>query len=277
MKLLTHNFLQSHIKGVKNGYPLKIEPAKVEERDADYDPGVRRMWVLLPAWRRACVPENEQQLPPTPHAVTHCTHTAPHADFLRSMFKRVDWQAFVQGAHAVRRALDSAVLSRRCAVTAVCCHGGVLSRRCAAAAATAPCATQLAAHTRLRLCVCPSTPCRWAVLRACPRRWARSSCRTMPSCRGSTTRCWRWAGAAGGGCLHGQAAGGVSTPPVVAWGQLPRSVRHAPSPALVLAPPLCHAGVPRGGRARVSRDGAALPRGEWHTKHAAQRRRGVTL
>jgi hypothetical protein len=39
MKLLTHNFLQCHVKGVKNGYPLKIEAAKIEERDADYDPG----------------------------------------------------------------------------------------------------------------------------------------------------------------------------------------------------------------------------------------------
>lgn len=39
MKLLTHNFLQCHVKGVKNGYPLKIEAAKIEQRDADYDPG----------------------------------------------------------------------------------------------------------------------------------------------------------------------------------------------------------------------------------------------
>lgn len=29
MKLLTHNMLQCHIKGVKNGYPLKIEAEKV--------------------------------------------------------------------------------------------------------------------------------------------------------------------------------------------------------------------------------------------------------
>lgn len=41
MKLLTHNFLQCHIKGVKNGYPLKIEAVKVDERDADFDPGWR--------------------------------------------------------------------------------------------------------------------------------------------------------------------------------------------------------------------------------------------
>jgi hypothetical protein len=39
MKLLTHNFLQCHIKGVENGYPLKIEAVKIDERDADFDPG----------------------------------------------------------------------------------------------------------------------------------------------------------------------------------------------------------------------------------------------
>ncbi len=38
MKLLTHNMLSCHIKGVKNGYPLKIEAVDVQERDADYDP-----------------------------------------------------------------------------------------------------------------------------------------------------------------------------------------------------------------------------------------------
>jgi hypothetical protein len=29
MKLLTHNMLQCHIKGVQNGYPLKVEAEKV--------------------------------------------------------------------------------------------------------------------------------------------------------------------------------------------------------------------------------------------------------
>ncbi len=42
MKLLTHNMLQCHIKGVKNGYPFKIEAEKVEERPADYDPDFLR-------------------------------------------------------------------------------------------------------------------------------------------------------------------------------------------------------------------------------------------
>ncbi len=40
MKLLTHNMLACHIKGVKNNFPLLIEAAKVEAQDADYNPGL---------------------------------------------------------------------------------------------------------------------------------------------------------------------------------------------------------------------------------------------
>jgi multifunctional methyltransferase subunit TRM112 len=39
MKLLTHNFLACNVKGVKNGYPLKIEATQVEVREAEMDPG----------------------------------------------------------------------------------------------------------------------------------------------------------------------------------------------------------------------------------------------
>lgn len=42
MKLLTHNMLSCHIKGVQNGFPFKIEPEKVEQIDADYDPDFLR-------------------------------------------------------------------------------------------------------------------------------------------------------------------------------------------------------------------------------------------
>lgn len=42
MKLLSHNMLQCHIKGVKNGYPLKIEAEKVEVREADLEPDFLR-------------------------------------------------------------------------------------------------------------------------------------------------------------------------------------------------------------------------------------------
>ena len=42
MKLLTHNMLQCHIKGVQNGFPLKIEAEKVETREMDYEPDFLR-------------------------------------------------------------------------------------------------------------------------------------------------------------------------------------------------------------------------------------------
>ncbi len=42
MKLLTHNMLSCHIKGVQNGFPFKIDPVKVQEVDADYDPDFLR-------------------------------------------------------------------------------------------------------------------------------------------------------------------------------------------------------------------------------------------
>lgn len=39
MKLLTHNFLACNVKGVKNGWPLKIEATEIDTREADLDPG----------------------------------------------------------------------------------------------------------------------------------------------------------------------------------------------------------------------------------------------
>ena len=45
MKLLTHNMLSCHIKGVTNGYPFKIDVHKVEEVDTDFDPDfLRNIW-----------------------------------------------------------------------------------------------------------------------------------------------------------------------------------------------------------------------------------------
>merc|ERR1711973_676509 len=38
MKLLTHNMLTCTIKGVKNGFPFKIEASDVQIREADYHP-----------------------------------------------------------------------------------------------------------------------------------------------------------------------------------------------------------------------------------------------
>ncbi|KAL1822063.1 hypothetical protein ACET3Z_008841 [Daucus carota] len=38
MKLLTHNMLSSNIKGVTNGFPLKIEVEKIIERPVEINP-----------------------------------------------------------------------------------------------------------------------------------------------------------------------------------------------------------------------------------------------
>ncbi|KAG1680207.1 hypothetical protein FOA52_000321 [Chlamydomonas sp. UWO 241] len=61
MKLLTHNMLACHIKGVKNNYPFLIEAVNVETRDADYNP-----------------------------------------DFLKHIFPRIVWPAFMEGARALK-------------------------------------------------------------------------------------------------------------------------------------------------------------------------------
>lgn len=38
MRLLTHNMLKSHVKGVKNGYPLAIEVSNVVVNEVDFNP-----------------------------------------------------------------------------------------------------------------------------------------------------------------------------------------------------------------------------------------------
>lgn len=38
MKLITHNMLTCNIKGVKNGFPFKIEAEDVQLKEADYNP-----------------------------------------------------------------------------------------------------------------------------------------------------------------------------------------------------------------------------------------------
>ncbi|XP_037117037.1 multifunctional methyltransferase subunit TRM112-like protein [Syngnathus acus] len=37
MKLLTHNMLTSHVKGVTNGYPLLIKPTEVKVNEVDFN------------------------------------------------------------------------------------------------------------------------------------------------------------------------------------------------------------------------------------------------
>ena len=66
MKLLTHNMLQCHVKGVRNGYPLRIEAQQdggrfeVEVREAEFS-----------------------------------------ADFLRHILPRLDWAALLEAAKAL--------------------------------------------------------------------------------------------------------------------------------------------------------------------------------
>jgi len=44
MKLLTHNLLRSNVKGVKKGYPLRIEATKVELKETEFNAEfIRRM------------------------------------------------------------------------------------------------------------------------------------------------------------------------------------------------------------------------------------------
>ncbi|MFS7888293.1 putative multifunctional methyltransferase subunit Trm112 [Helianthus anomalus] len=38
MRLLTHNTLASNIKGVTNGFPLRIEPEKIIEKPVKFNP-----------------------------------------------------------------------------------------------------------------------------------------------------------------------------------------------------------------------------------------------
>ncbi|KAM4554513.1 multifunctional methyltransferase subunit TRM112-like protein [Odontesthes bonariensis] len=38
MKLLTHNMLTSHVKGVTNGYPLLIKATEVKVKEVDFNP-----------------------------------------------------------------------------------------------------------------------------------------------------------------------------------------------------------------------------------------------
>ncbi|WZN63513.1 multifunctional methyltransferase subunit TRM112 [Chloropicon roscoffensis] len=48
MKLLTHNLLECHIKGVTNKYPFLVEAQQVEQTEVDFNPDfLRRMYPKL--------------------------------------------------------------------------------------------------------------------------------------------------------------------------------------------------------------------------------------
>ena len=74
MRLLTHNMLSSNIKGVTNGFPLRIEAEKVVEKPVEMN-----------------------------------------AEFLKKMFDKIDWKAFVEASRTMGYAelpdeADSAML-----------------------------------------------------------------------------------------------------------------------------------------------------------------------
>ena len=60
MKLLTHNLMQSHVKGVVNGYPLLLEVADKKINEIDFNPNfVTRMmekidWKVLKGAAEQC-------------------------------------------------------------------------------------------------------------------------------------------------------------------------------------------------------------------------------
>jgi len=43
MRLITHNMLKCNIRGITNGYPLRIIPEKVEDIPTQYDEGIHRL------------------------------------------------------------------------------------------------------------------------------------------------------------------------------------------------------------------------------------------
>ncbi|CAL8469001.1 g8542 [Coccomyxa elongata] len=82
MKLLTHNMLSCHIKGVQNGFPFKIDPVKVQEVDADYDPDFLRHIFPRLEWKALCEAAATMGAPGLPEEVTE--EMLQDDEFLRS-------------------------------------------------------------------------------------------------------------------------------------------------------------------------------------------------
>lgn len=51
MRLITHNLLSCNIKGVTNGFPLKIEAEKVIEKEVDFNPEFLRHMFAKIEWK----------------------------------------------------------------------------------------------------------------------------------------------------------------------------------------------------------------------------------
>jgi hypothetical protein len=62
MKLLTHNMLSCHIKGIRNGFPFIIEVTKTETVDADYNPGAQDNVIFSSLHATAVITQDRQRL-----------------------------------------------------------------------------------------------------------------------------------------------------------------------------------------------------------------------
>ncbi|KAF2549592.1 hypothetical protein F2Q70_00020361 [Brassica cretica] len=51
MRLITHNMLSCNIKGVTNGFPLKVEAEKVIEKEIDFNPDFLRHMFAKIEWK----------------------------------------------------------------------------------------------------------------------------------------------------------------------------------------------------------------------------------
>ncbi|KAJ4916394.1 Multifunctional methyltransferase subunit TRM112-like protein [Raphanus sativus] len=51
MRLITHNMLSCNIKGVANGFPLKIEAESVIEKEVDFNPDFLRHMFAKIEWK----------------------------------------------------------------------------------------------------------------------------------------------------------------------------------------------------------------------------------
>ena len=107
MKLLTHNLLECHIKGVTNKYPFLVEAQQVEQTEVDFNPGERSLGYALVASYPKAEPQNLIAM--WGRLLTQLVNRvflvlvafASAADFLRRMYPKLDWKAFKDTAEGV--------------------------------------------------------------------------------------------------------------------------------------------------------------------------------
>ncbi|GBG29818.1 Multifunctional methyltransferase subunit TRM112-like protein [Hondaea fermentalgiana] len=96
MKLLTHNMLKCNVKGVNNGYPLKIEVTTKEIRETEMNPAFLQGIVEKlewPVFRAAAAQLGEEGLP---EAVT--PELLEQEDFLKKFHRALLEVVVVEGA-----------------------------------------------------------------------------------------------------------------------------------------------------------------------------------